>query len=69
MARATRGSPAGKALGKRAFYAQIDLDQTRAYEYAVEVMAADAAAADAQEGIAAFLEKRKPRFAPPPWPR
>ena len=69
MARATRGSPAGKALGKRAFYAQIDLDQTKAYEYAVEVMAADAAAADAQEGIAAFLEKRKPSYAPPPWPR
>jgi enoyl-CoA hydratase/carnithine racemase len=69
MARATRGSPAGKALGKRAFYTQIDLDQTKAYEYATEVMAADAAAADAQEGITAFLEKRKPRFAPPPWPR
>jgi enoyl-CoA hydratase/carnithine racemase len=69
MARATRGSPAGKALGKRAFYTQIDLDQDKAYEYATEVMAADAAAADAQEGITAFLEKRKPRFAPPPWPR
>jgi enoyl-CoA hydratase/carnithine racemase len=69
MARVTRGSPAGKAMGKRAFYAQIDLDQAAAYEYAMAVMAADVTAADAQEGIAAFLAKRKPSFAPPPWPR
>jgi enoyl-CoA hydratase/carnithine racemase len=62
MARATRGSASSTALGKRAFYTQIDLDQTKAYEYAVNVMAADATNADAQEGIAAFLEKRKPNF-------
>jgi len=62
MRRATRGSTASKALGKRAFYTQIDMDQPRAYEYATHVMAAAATTPDAQEGIAAFLEKRKPTF-------
>ena len=58
MRRATRGSVSSKALGKRTFYAQVDLDQAKAYEYAVQVMAAAAAGPDAQEGIAAFLDKR-----------
>ena len=62
LQRATRGSALSKALGKHAFYAQIDLDQDKAYAYAVEVMAAAALTADAQEGISAFLEKRKPDF-------
>jgi enoyl-CoA hydratase/carnithine racemase len=48
------------ALGKEAFYAQIELDQQRAYAYTKEVMSRNAAAADAQEGITAFLEKRAP---------
>jgi enoyl-CoA hydratase/carnithine racemase len=47
-------------IGKRAFYAQIDLDQAAAYDYTKEVMSQNAMAADAQEGIGAFLEKRKP---------
>ena len=42
-------------LGKQAFYAQIDLDQARAYDYTKEVMSQNAMAADAQEGIGAFL--------------
>jgi enoyl-CoA hydratase/carnithine racemase len=46
------------ALGKAAFYSQIDLDQPKAYAYAKEVMSMNALAADAQEGITAFLEKR-----------
>jgi enoyl-CoA hydratase/carnithine racemase len=62
LRRATRGSFASKALGKRAFYVQVDMDQPRAYEYAVNVMAAAATTPDAQEGIAAFLEKRPPVF-------
>ena len=62
MQRVIRGSAASKALGKRTFYAQVDLDQAKAYEHAVQVMAAAATTADAQEGIAAFLEKRKPVF-------
>jgi enoyl-CoA hydratase/carnithine racemase len=47
-------------LGKQAYYAQIDLDQPRAYAYAKEVMTMNSLAADAQEGISAFLEKRAP---------
>lgn len=47
------------SLGKQAFYAQIDLDQPRAYSYAKEVMSMNALADDAQEGMNAFLEKRK----------
>jgi len=47
------------ALGKQAFYTQIDLDQSKAYAYAKEVMSMNALAADAQEGISAFLEKRQ----------
>ena len=46
------------ALGKQAYYTQIDLDQAEAYAYAKEVMATNALAADAQEGISAFLGKR-----------
>jgi enoyl-CoA hydratase/carnithine racemase len=45
-------------LGKQAFYAQVDLDQPKAYAYAKEVMSMNSLAADAQEGISAFLEKR-----------
>jgi len=45
-------------LGKQAFYAQIDLDQPKAYAYAKEVMTMNSLADDAQEGISAFLEKR-----------
>ncbi len=60
--RATRGSVLSKAMGKRGFYAQVDLDQGKAYGYAVELMAAAATTADAQEGIAAFLAKRPPTF-------
>jgi enoyl-CoA hydratase/carnithine racemase len=47
-------------LGKQAFYTQIDLDQSRAYAYAKEVMSENAIADDAQEGISSFLEKRTP---------
>jgi enoyl-CoA hydratase/carnithine racemase len=47
-------------IGKQAFYAQIDLEQSKAYEYTKEVMSQNAMASDAQEGIAAFLQKRKP---------
>ncbi|MGO9256696.1 MAG: enoyl-CoA hydratase [Bryobacteraceae bacterium] len=48
------------AIGKQAFYTQIDLDQPKAYAYAKEVMSMNALAADAQEGITAFLGKRAP---------
>jgi enoyl-CoA hydratase/carnithine racemase len=48
------------AIGKQAFYTQIDLDQPKAYAYAKEVMSMNSLASDAQEGIAAFLGKRAP---------
>jgi len=46
-------------LGKLAYYRQIELDQASAYGYAKEVMSQNAVADDAQEGISAFLGKRK----------
>jgi enoyl-CoA hydratase/carnithine racemase len=55
-------SPFTVGLGKQAFYAQIDLDQPKAYAYAKEVMSMNSLAADAQEGICAFLEKRTPQW-------
>jgi enoyl-CoA hydratase/carnithine racemase len=62
ITRATRGSADSKALGKQGFYAQIGLDQDAAYRQAGIMMAAAATTADAQEGFAAFLEKRHPDF-------
>jgi enoyl-CoA hydratase/carnithine racemase len=50
------------AIGKQAFYTQIDLDQPKAYAYAKEVMSLNALAADAQEGMGAFVQKRAPRW-------
>lgn len=55
-------SPMTLGLGKHAFYTQIDLDQAKAYDYTREVMSLNAMAADAQEGICAFLEKRPPQW-------
>jgi len=60
--RVTRGSADSKSIGKQALYAQIDLDQPKAYAYAIEVMAATSQLPDAREGMRAFLEKRKPRW-------
>jgi enoyl-CoA hydratase/carnithine racemase len=51
------------ALGKQAFYTQIDLEQSKAYGYAKEVMTMNSLAVDAQEGISAFLDKRVPSWA------
>jgi enoyl-CoA hydratase/carnithine racemase len=62
LRRATRGSPLAKGIGKQAYYATIDLDQPKAYAYAVEVMAASALTEDGREQMRAFLEKRRPVF-------
>jgi enoyl-CoA hydratase/carnithine racemase len=58
-ARIAEASALTIALGKEAFYAQIDLDQPKAYAYAKEVMSMNSLAADAQQGISAFLGKRQ----------
>ncbi len=55
-------SPFVLALGKRAFYSQVDLDEKSAYEYAKEVIAMNCLDEDAAEGMSAFLEKRKPEW-------
>jgi enoyl-CoA hydratase/carnithine racemase len=49
-------------LGKQAFYRQLALDHAGAYAVAEPVMVENALAADAQEGMKAFLEKRQPRW-------
>ena len=53
------------ALGKRAFYAQIDRTLGDAYTYTSEVMTCNLADPDSAEGIDAFLEKRPPRWKAP----
>ncbi len=58
----TAASAATVALGKRAFYRQIDLAESEAYGLASRAMCENAAIDDAREGIAAFLEKRRPRW-------
>ena len=57
-----QASPLTVGIGKQAFYAQVDLEQPKAYAYAKEVMSMNAVADDAQEGMCAFLEKRPPRW-------
>ncbi len=56
----TRSSPYTVATGKEAFYSQVDRPEADAYEHCKVVMAGNALAADAQEGMTAFLEKRDP---------
>ena len=65
LARATRGSAESKALGKQALRHQLGLSEHDAYAYAVEVMASASQIPDAREGVAAFLEKRPPRWSTP----
>ena len=57
-----RSSPLTVGIGKEAFYSQIELDEHRAYDLTKSVMAMNSMAADAQEGICAFLEKREPTW-------
>ncbi len=57
-----RSSPLTVGIGKEAFYEQVELDEHRAYDLTKSVMAMNSMAADAQEGICAFLEKRQPSW-------
>lgn len=62
--RIAEASPVVVGIGKNAFYKQAELDQAHAYDLAGQTMSANAQEPDAQEGIAAYLQKRPAR-----WPR
>ena len=55
-------SPLIVGIGKQAFYRQIEMPVREAYAYASDVMSSNAALEDAQEGMGAFLEKRRPEW-------
>ena len=55
-------SPLTVGIGKEAFYRQVDVEKRQAYDLTKAVMSLNAMAADAQEGIGAFLEKRQPTW-------
>ena len=47
------------AIGKEAFYKQLEMPLSKAYAYTSKMMTLNMMAMDAKEGISAFLEKRK----------
>ena len=49
-------------IGKKAFYKQLEMPMNKAYRYTSKVMTENMMYKDAQEGISAFLEKRKPNW-------
>ena len=49
-------------IGKVAFYNQINLNLTEAYDYASNVMVENMLKLDAEEGIEAFINKRAPKW-------
>jgi len=53
-------SPLVLAIGKQAFYAQVDQPDNDAMDFAKQTMTMNLGAEDAQEGIKAFMEKRTP---------
>lgn len=60
--RITQASRAVVAIGKRAFWDQIERSEDDAYRATAPVMTDNALLPDAKEGIAAFLEKRAPEW-------
>ncbi len=50
------------AIGKQAFYRQLEMDRPAAYKFAQGVMVDNLMAEDAKEGITAFLDKREPHW-------
>jgi enoyl-CoA hydratase/carnithine racemase len=54
--------PATVAMGKTAFYTQAEMPLSEAYAYTSKVMVENMMARDAEEGISAFLQKRKPKW-------
>jgi enoyl-CoA hydratase/carnithine racemase len=58
ITRATRGAAEPKAVGKQAYYRQMEMPQPAAYAHAGDVMAENAVGAAAQDSFRAFLDKR-----------
>jgi enoyl-CoA hydratase/carnithine racemase len=58
----SEASPLVVGVGKQAFYRQVEMPVEQAYAYTKEIMSFNASFADAQEGMCAFLEKRKPEW-------
>ena len=49
-------------IGKQAFYNQINMKLSEAYDYASNVMVENMLKIDAEEGIDAFINKRNPNW-------
>ena len=49
-------------IGKQTFYKQLEMPLKKAYAYTSKMMTLNMMASDAKEGIAAFLEKRNPKW-------
>ena len=63
LARAIAAKPIRTVkIGKEAFYRQLEMPLAEAYDYASAVMTKNMLATEADEGIAAFLEKRAPKW-------
>lgn len=60
--RIAANSAAAVKFGKEAFYQQLEMGVADAYAHATEVMVKNMMARDAEEGIAAFIEKRAPTW-------
>ena len=58
----SEASPLVLAIGKQAFYAQVDQSDNDAMDFAKQTMTMNLGAEDAQEGIKAFMEKRTPTW-------
>lgn len=55
-------SPLTVKIGKEAFYRQAEMSLQDAYEYTAQVMVENMMARDAEEGMGAFIAKRKPEW-------
>jgi enoyl-CoA hydratase/carnithine racemase len=63
LAQLIAGKPHGTLkIGKKAFYDQLEMGLGAAYDYASKVMTENMLAAEAEEGIGAFVEKREPKW-------
>ena len=49
-------------IGKAAFYKQVDMNLSEAYDYTSNVMVENMLKIDAEEGMDAFIEKRNPNW-------